>query len=123
MDEQRIIHLIKTLDLTREEAIELINEDKKIDRMKSLKEVKSDLTADQQKASKKYSQGDRKKPITFDNKPRERKADEQKVGLIETLMSTLETEGATNIVKTKEGQIDFMHNNRKMRIVLSAPRK
>ena len=52
MDEQKIIEMMKLLDLTREEAIDLINEDKEIDRM-TVKEAENDLTAEQKKAIKK----------------------------------------------------------------------
>ena len=49
MDEQKILEMMKILDISRDEAIELINEDKEIDRM-TVKQAESDLTEEQKKA-------------------------------------------------------------------------
>ena len=125
MDEQKIIEMMKLLDLTREEAIDLINEDKEIDRM-TVKEAENDLTAEQKKAIKKIK-GNAKsvKAVNAYGKTvtRERKADETKRILINTLEESLK-EIADNIEITNiERQIDFVVKGRKFRIVLSAPRK
>lgn len=58
MNEKRIAELMKTLDLTREEAIELIQEDEKIDKM-TVKEAENDLTKEQKQAIKKVKNGAR----------------------------------------------------------------
>jgi hypothetical protein len=56
MDEKRINSLMKTLDLTKSEAIELIKEDEEIDRM-TVKEAENDLTPEQKKVIKKAKAG------------------------------------------------------------------
>lgn len=116
---------MKLLDLTRDEAIELINEDKEVDRM-TVKQAESDLTAEQKKAIKKIKGGAKSvKAVNAYGKTvtRERKADETKRILINTLEESLK-EIADNIEITNiERQIDFTVKGRKFRIVLSAPRK
>lgn len=125
MDEQKILEMMKILDISRDEAIELINEDKEIDRM-TVKEAESDLTAEQKKAIKKVKGGAKSvKAVNAYGKTvtRERKADETKRILINTLEESLK-EIADNIEITNiERQIDFAVKGRKFRIVLSAPRK
>ena len=49
---EKIAKLMKTLDLTEEEAIALIQDDLEVDRMTSTKQINSDLTEEQKKASK-----------------------------------------------------------------------
>lgn len=56
MSEERIAALMKTLDLSRDEAIELLNEDKEVDRM-DMGQVDNDLTASQKQAAKKDAEG------------------------------------------------------------------
>lgn len=125
MDENKILEIMRLLDLTRDEAIELINEDKEIDRM-TVKQAESDLTEEQKKAIKKVKGGAKSvKAVNAYGKTvtRERKADETKRILINTLEESLK-EIADNIEITNiERQIDFIVKGRKFRIVLSAPRK
>lgn len=125
MEEKKILEMMKFLDISRDEAIELINEDKKIDRM-TVKQAESDLTEEQKKAVKKVKGGAKSvKAVNAYGKTvtRERKADETKRILINTLEKSLK-EIADNIELTNiERQIDFTVKGRKFRIVLSAPRK
>ena len=131
MDEKHIAKLMNTLDLTREQALELIADDKAVDRMTKMSEIKGDMTAEQIKASKKYTQADRKKKeeikkptvYNFDTTEKVRKTDTQKVSILDKVAELLQAENCTEIVRTKEGQLDFLQGGRKMRIVLSAPRK
>ena len=44
---EKIAKLMKTLDLTEEEAIALIQDDLEVDRMTSTKQINSDLTEEQ----------------------------------------------------------------------------
>lgn len=125
MNEKRIIELMQTLDLTREEAIELVQEDEKIDKM-TVKETESDLTAEQKKAIKKAKGGAKAVDAFGKKRVVERKADEDKRFLIQILKDVLSQNNDTitdiNITNA-ERQIDFKKNNRRFRIVLSAPRK
>lgn len=126
MDEKRIAELMQTLDLTREEAIELIQEDEKVDKM-TVKETESDLTAEQKQAIKKAKGGAKAVDAFGKKRVVERKADEDKRTLINLLYSTLHSAddpSCENIeVTNPERQIDFKMNSRRFRIVLSAPRK
>lgn len=126
MDEKRIAELMQTLDLTREEAIELIQEDEKVDKM-TVKETESDLTAEQKQAIKKAKGGAKAVDAFGKKRVVERKADEDKRTLISLLYSTLHSAddpSCENIeVTNPERQIDFKMNGRRFRIVLSAPRK
>ena len=125
MNEKRIAELMKTLDLTREEAIELIKEDEKVDKM-TVKETESDLTAEQKQAIKKVKGG--AKAVDAFGKKRivERKADDDKRFLIQILKDVLlqNDDIITDIDVTNiEREINFKMNDRKFKIVLSAPRK
>lgn len=126
MDEKRIIELMQTLDLTREEAIELVQEDEKVDKM-TVKETENDLTAEQKQAIKKAKGGAKAVDAFGKKRVVERKADEDKRTLINLLYSTLhrgDDPSCENIeVTNPERQIDFNMNGRRFRIVLSAPRK
>ena len=126
MNEKRIAELMQTLDLTREEAIELIQEDEKVDKM-TVKETESDLTAEQKQAIKKAKGGAKAVDAFGKKRVVERKADEDKRTLISLLYSTLHSAddpSCENIeVTNPERQIDFNMNGRRFRLILSAPRK
>lgn len=87
--EEQILKLMKSLDLTREEAIELINEDKEVDR-KKMSDVDDDLSTDQKKSKKKYTNV--KRGVNAYGKKTERvlKPDENKRMIISTIASALE---------------------------------
>lgn len=50
--EKQIKQFMKSLDLSREEAIDLLLEDLEVDKMKSSKEIESDLTEEQKEGIK-----------------------------------------------------------------------
>ena len=106
--EEEILHLMKSLDLTREEAIELYNEDKEVDKMK-LSEVDSDLTAEQKEAIKKMkSAGGKKKPFVPKLDKRPRKENPTKRGIIQDIFKALEENGYENLSILKpEKEITF----------------
>ena len=117
MTEKEILHAMKTLDLTREEAIEMLQEDEEIDRGAN----PHPLTAEQEKASKAariVSTGPRTAPVK-----RERKPNEAKREIIQVLDEAL-TDIADDVTVTNvERQIDFVMDGIRYRVVLSAPRK
>lgn len=127
MDEKKIAFFMKTLDLTKEEAIALIEEDAKIDKMTSTKQIDSDLSADQKKAVKKAKNVTRAVDAYGKERKVSRKEDPDKRYLISIIKILLEGNGNGKIsqvdVTKPEGQIDFVMDGRKFRIVLSAPRK
>lgn len=120
--DQRIKDIMKALDCTEEEALEMLADDDAIDHGEKLFE----LTAEQQKVSKAARSVDRKPAEAGTAKQkRERKADQTKRDLITAIAATLLDFGTeveievTNI----ERQIDFKVDGRRFRVVLSAPRK
>lgn len=124
LNEKTIQKHMNLLHISREEAIELIKEDEKIDKMTSTSEINSDMSVEQVKAAKTARQADRKKTVfNFDVSKREKKANPDKRNLIENLRASVEAVGATDIEVTNlEREMVFKFNNVKYKIVLSAPR-
>ena len=114
----RVQQLMKSLDLTEEEAREMLEADAKIDKGADL----FPLTAEQEKASKQArATGTRKTEYQFSK--RERKPDPDKRCLIDLLFQSLDPQAdAHPTITNPERQIDFAYNGRQFRIVLSAPR-
>ena len=120
MDEKRIALLMKQLDISRDEAIEVLKEDSEIDKGAE----RFELTPEQKQAEKKIRQADHK-VTAYNWKPRERKPNETKRKLIQDLALTLHHNPMVDSweITNQERQIDFECNGTKYRIVLSAPRK
>jgi hypothetical protein len=102
--------LVRILGCTEEEAQDIIETDKAIDHGKK---VYFDLSPEQEKVAKKFTnvREHRKKPITFDTKPRERKANATKGGLIAEIATFLEQNSQFSIenleIVNKEKLITF----------------
>ena len=119
--EKQIAKLMKSLDISREEAIALIEEDKEVDRMTSAKQWESDLTAEQKKNSKQARASGK---TTIGQKVvREPKVDNEKRELITLLAETLQGKADSIEVENPQKIITFTYKNRKFKIDLSAPRK
>ena len=104
MTEKDIQKMMKSLDLTRDEAIEMLLEDEAIDKM-SMKEVNDDLTDEQKKVVKKAS-STQSKPR--EKVKRERKIDTEKQFLIKCLVNGLNSTAVTSDIQTKnEVEINF----------------
>ena len=117
-NEKKIFDSMLALGMTEEEAFEAIQDDRRIDKGEKL----FDLPPELEEGAKKARRAARKP----NSKPthRERKEDEDKQILIKNLVNALAKNGITDYTITNpERQIDFIFNNRKFRIVLSAPRK
>ena len=118
--EKQIEKLMATLKCTREEAIEVIEDDKKIDKGEKLFELSPELEA----GAKKARQADRKPTVyNFDTKDKKRKADEDKAKLIAILAESLEQVEIIPTVTNGEREMEFIYNDRKFKLTLSAPRK
>lgn len=115
MDETHINKLMKTLDITREEALQLIEDDKAIDRGAKM----FDLDPELEKASKRARQAPR--TTTTTPTKRTKKEDTEKGYLISEIVKALAECDKVEITNP-ERQIDFEFSGRKFRIVLSAPR-
>lgn len=122
--EKQIEKLMKTLDITRDEAIELINEDKEIDRKKD-SQVDDDLSAEQKKAKKKYTNV--KRGVNAYGKKTERvlKPDENKRLIISTIAKALEEGGyAVNVnITNPQKYISFSIESEDFEIDLKRKRK
>ena len=117
IDERVIAIMMKRLQCSREEAIEVIQDDEEVDRGGN----PHPLTAEQEKASKAariVSTGPRTAPVKHERKPNEAKREIIQV-LDEALTDIADDVTVTNI----ERQIDFVLDGVRYRVVLSAPRK
>jgi hypothetical protein len=129
--EELIVSHMLNLGITRAEAEQLIEDDKRIDRGEKLFE----LTPEQKKAEKEARLGLGENSNKGKPKPKEKKEDVEKMEIIKLINSTLaraweNTDGETlnkfcEIEVTNEArEIVFKSNitDRKFKIVLSAPR-
>ena len=123
-NETLIAKHMKTLGITREEAIQLIADDEAVDRMTKTSDIDGDLTTEQRKSAKSARQADRKPTVyKFDTSKRKRAENTGKRFLIETLKSALEGIEVESLdVTNVEREIIFHHDGTKYKIVLSAPR-
>ena len=109
MDE-KIELLMKNLDVSEEEAKEIVEYDKAVDKM-TMSEVEADLTPEQKEAIKKFKNVATKtvkKPFVPDLKPRARKENGTKKGIIEDIFNALNEKGYENLIIVKaEKEITF----------------
>lgn len=122
INEKQIAHFMRTLGISREEAMQLIQDDNN--------DVSVDLTPEQKKTAKAMAQGDRK----IETKPRnrERKPDDDKRLIIDILNSRL-IDACHNfdencidddvVITNPEREIEFTFRGNKYRLTLSKPRK
>ena len=108
--EEKIQKLMKSLNISREEALEVIEEDKRIDRGEKLYELSDDLKA----GAKKARQADRK--VTAPVK-KERK------GICQAMMKGLEELGVDDFtIKNPEREFIFSLDGVKYKVTLACPR-
>lgn len=113
--EQKVFDSMLALGCSEEEAYEVIEADRKIDKGEKLFELDPEL----EKSAKKARQAPRKANTT--QTKRERKEDTDKRFLIAEIAKAL-AECDKLEITNPERQIDFEFSGRKFRIVLSAPR-
>lgn len=125
MNENLIERQMKILGISRDEAIQLIADDEKVDKMTRTSDINSDLNAEQVQASKEARKADRKPTVyKFDSTKRAKKENLGKRGLIETIKNSLVDYGCDNIEVTNiERELVFFSDGTKYKITLSAPRK
>ena len=123
----QVANLMKVLNITEAEALEIIEADKRIDKGEKLFELDPELEA----GAKKARQADRAK--STEPVKRERKANLDKQAIINRFVATLENwfesdsqhtfNACTNIeIANLEREFTFTYNNVKYKVVLSAPR-
>ena len=116
-DEKQISLYMKNLQITREEALELIETDKAIDKGEKL----FDLDPELEKGAKKARQGDRKANST--PVKREKKAKPEKANICNAMMQGLETLGVEGFdVANSEREFSFTLNGTKYKVTLACPR-
>jgi hypothetical protein len=118
MDEKQILHLMKSLDISREEAIQVIEDDKAIDKGEKL----FDLDPELEKGAKKARQADRKKstePIKREKKPKPEKEE-----ICSAMMNGLAAIGVTDFeISNPEREFVFHKDGTKYKVTLACPRK
>lgn len=116
--------LMRILNVTAEEAEEIIAYDKAVDQGKK---TPYDITSEQEKQTRKYRQADRKPTVYDFTKKRERKPNATKGGLIAELFDFLSKNSqfsTENVVITnKERQIAFQIGEDKFELTLVQKRK
>ena len=128
--EDRIKYIMRTLDCSEQEALQLIEDDKAVDRMTKTSEIQSDLTQEQKKASKKARAVAKapkaKAPTAYKwETKKQKKRDNEKHNVIELFINALEGDiNVKNIEITNEDrEFEFLYNDRKIKVTLIAPRK
>ncbi len=114
--EEKIAKLMKSLGISREEAIELMEEDKRIDRGEKLYELDPELQA----GAKKARQADRKKTET----KREKKPKPEKEEICSAMMDGLRELGVEQFeILNAEREFIFHKDGVKYKVTLACPRK
>ncbi len=128
--ENRIEYIMRTLDCSEQEALQLIEDDKAVDRMTKTAEIQSDLTQEQRKASKKARTVAKapkaKAPTAYKwETKKQKKRDNEKHNVIELFINALEGDtNAKNIkILNEDREFEFLYNDRKIKVTLIAPRK
>ena len=111
--EQTIQHYMRSLDISREEA-EQLWQDEQDDNL-------PELTTEQKAVVKEMTQADRKKETT--KRKRERKPDADKREIISVLDDALCDLVDDVTVTNPEREIEFIYNDIKYRLTLMKPRK
>lgn len=116
--EAQIQTLMGKLDCSRQEAIEVLQEDYEVDRM-SMKEVSADLTDEQKKAVKANTKTGFKKRAPV---KRERKIDPDKLALIQIIDNALR--GVADSVQDRKNETDlhFAYNGSEYSVKLTKHR-
>ena len=113
--EQQIAKLMKSLGISREEAIELMEEDKRIDRGEKLYELAPELQA----GAKKARQADRKKTEV----KREKKAKPEQAEICSAMMDGLRELGVGEFeITNAEREFIFHKDGVKYKVTLACPR-
>ena len=115
-DQATVKNLMVCLGITEQEALQVLEDDKRIDRGEKLFEL-----TDEQKANEKQARLTGERVAT---KPqREKKVDNQKQDIISTMVgSIINVFGVRVDVANEEREFEFDLNGRKFKVVLSCPR-
>ena len=113
--EEKIQKLMKSLNISRDEAIELMEEDKRIDRGEKLYELDPEL----EKGAKKARQADRKQTTA----KREKKPKPEKEEICSAMMDGLRELGVEDFeIINSEREFIFHKDGTKYKVTLACPR-
>ncbi len=116
MNEKQIEKFMKSLGISREEAIQLIEDDKAIDRGAKM----FDLDPELEKGAKKARQAERKATTPV---KREKKAKPEKAEICCAMMDGLKALGVEEFnINNPEREFVFIHNGTKYKVTLACPR-
>lgn len=118
-DKKQIALLMKCLDITEQEAIQVLNDDKAIDKGEKLFEQ----TPEQKANSKKYTKvgiKTNKKPDNVTDKPK--KIDKNKLDTFDLFVNFAKENGTVEIIK-ENAEFTVLINEQKYRIKLTKARK
>jgi len=117
LTEKDILHAMKSLDLTRAEAIQMLKDDEAIDHGAKLFEL-----SDEQKKVEKKMKNVGRTPTAYNFSKRTRKPNEAKRELISNLAEFLSTISTKIEVTNPEREILFSCDGVKYRLTLAVPR-
>ena len=117
MANAQVEKLMKALDITEEEALQVIADDKRIDKGEKLFELDPEL----EKGAKKARQAERK--VSTTPVKREKKAKPEKAEICSAMMDGLKSLGVDEFtVNNPEREFVFTHNGTKYKVTLACPR-
>lgn len=117
---EQIENLMRSLGVSEQEAISILEMDKEIDRGAKL----FSLDPEAEKEAKKARQVERKKPTVFDSTKKKKPENASKQNLIEIMRGSLEENGASEIaVANPEREFSFVFEGVHYKVVMSVPRK
>ena len=119
-DIELLNNLMKNLGISEQEALEVLQADRQIDRGEKLFES----TPEQKKAQKKAKNSGTKTVDAYGKeKTREKKIDLQKLSLMGQIMRTMTENGAKDLeIINSEREVAFTVNGKRYKVVLSCPR-
>lgn len=115
MTESAITSVMQNLKCTREQAIQVLQDDQAIDKGQRMD---FDLSPEQEKLAKKYANAREHKRTAYQFTKRERKPNETKRHLIKMLADYLAGEGITPAITNQERQIAFECDGNKYELTL-----
>lgn len=117
-DQATVKNLMVCLGITEQEALQVLEDDKRIDKGEKLFEL-----TEEQKANEKQARLTGERVATTKPK-REKKVDNQKQNIISTMVgSIINVFGVRVDVANEEREFEFELNGRKFKVVLSCPRQ
>jgi hypothetical protein len=116
----QVAKMMSLLGCSEEEALQVIEDDKRIDKGEDL----FPLSKEQKAVEKKMKNCDVKKPTVYKFDTRAKKVDEDKRFLVNILAEILDnvSDEATVDILNPERELEFLFKGRKFKIVLSCPR-